>query len=140
MARNKGIKIGLLDRLTELVKARADANPIGGPLVLQSHKLRREHAEDLTARDIAVKLKHEALEAYHRSSGRPVINITPELALVIAARLMPADDLSKSDYELIVSSGHRSLSAAARAHGIDRRTLRNNLKKHEIPNPWTSID
>lgn len=139
MARNKGIKLGLLNTLTELVKARVDASSSrkGSEWVLQSHQLRREHAEAMTARDIAIKLKHDGLEAYHRSSGRPVINITPELALVIAERLMPAEDLSKSDYELIVSSGYPSLSAAARAHGIDRRTLRKNIERYGISNPWT---
>lgn len=136
MARSKGKKLGLLDKLTQIVRARAEVHPISANMLIQSHQLRREHAESMGSHYIALKLKQDALEAYHRSSGKPVIQITPELACVIAERLMPAEELTKEDFELMVQSGYPSLSAAARAHGIDRRTLQKNLDKYGIKNPW----
>ena len=134
----KDVKLRMLDKLTELVKLRVAAYPVSGEMVMHRHLLRREHAESMSTSYIAMKLKQDALEAYHRSSGKPLLTITPELALVIVDRLTPTVDLTKSDYELMVSHGYPSLSAAARAHGIDRKTLKKNLGIHGIPNPWKS--
>ena len=136
MARVKGKNFGLLDKLTQIVKMRAEVHPTSANMLLNNHRNRREQAESMDSRYIALRLKQDALEAYNRPSGRPVIQITPELACVIAERLMPAEELTKADFELMVQAGHPSLSAAARAHGIDRRTLQKGLDRYGIPNPW----